>query len=146
VSELLVRYLQFANTCYVKNGVPTGEVENIKAAIGPLRILSGQSFADEFGPKALKRVRQYMIDVQNLSRGVINNRIDSIKRVFRCGVGEELLPPSVDQALRTVGGLRSGRCNARPKDHCKRKCSRARVGCCSSTRTTSIPNAMKSSD
>jgi integrase len=113
VNELLVRYLEFAMSYYVKNGRPTGEISNLKDSMRPLRALYSHSLAKDFGPKSLQAVRQYMIDTENLSRGVINNRIDRIRRIFKWGVGEELIPPSVYEGLRAVSGLRFGRCQAR---------------------------------
>jgi integrase len=98
---------------YVQDGKPTGEVGNLKDAMRPLRTLYGLTDACEFGPKALKLVRQYMIDQENLSRGVINGRIDRLKRAFKWAVSEELIPPAIYEALRTVSGLRYGRSNAR---------------------------------
>jgi integrase len=53
-----------------------------------------------------------MID-QRLSRGVINRRIQCVVRVFRWAASEELIPPSVPEALRTVEGLRKGFTEAR---------------------------------
>jgi integrase len=113
INELLVRYLEFATGYYVKNGRPTGEASNLKDAMRPLRALYSHSLAKNFGPKSLTRVRQYMIDVENLSRGVINNRIDRIRRIFKWAVSEELIAPSVHEALRAVSGLRFGRSAAR---------------------------------
>ncbi len=43
-----------------------------------------------------------------ISRKEINRRIDLIKRMFKWAVSEELVPPSVYQALMTVRGLRRG--------------------------------------
>jgi integrase len=45
---------------------------------------------------------------QGLSRKLVNQRIDHIKRVFKWGASEELLPASVYEALTTVAGLRRG--------------------------------------
>jgi len=39
---------------------------------------------------------------------VINQRIDHIKRLFKWAVSEELVPPSVYEALKNVAGLRRG--------------------------------------
>jgi len=50
-----------------------------------------------------------MIKVHNLSRGVINNRVNRMKRIFRWAVSEELIPTKVYEGLRTVPGLRRGR-------------------------------------
>jgi integrase len=54
---------------------------------------------------------------QTISRKVVNQRIDHIKRVFKWAVSEELVPPSVYEALKTVAGLRRGRSGTydRPK-------------------------------
>jgi integrase len=54
-----------------------------------------------------------MIDVEKLSRNVINARVNRIRRMFKWGVAEELLPPSVVEGLRAVDGLRRGRSHAR---------------------------------
>jgi integrase len=52
---------------------------------------------------------------QILSRKVINQRIDHIRRVFKWAVSEELVPSSVYEALKTVAGLRRGRCGTYDK-------------------------------
>jgi integrase len=43
-----------------------------------------------------------------LSRRVVNQRIDHIRRMFKWAVSEELAPPSVYEALKAVAGLRRG--------------------------------------
>src|SRR5262249_19067848 len=47
-----------------------------------------------------------------LSRGVINQRVRRIVRVFRWAVAEELVPESVHRALAAVPGLQQGRTDA----------------------------------
>lgn len=113
VNELALRYIEFAETYYVRDGKPTGEVHNVKDALRSLCTLYGTTRAAEFGPRALKLVREHMIDVQDLCRGVLNGRIDRIKRVFKWAVSEELVPSWVYEGLRTVSGLRFGRSDAR---------------------------------
>ena len=113
VSELVNRYRQFAEQYYVKNGKATKELADMKYACRPLRTLYGTVPVAQFGPLALKAVREYMISNENLSRGVVNHRINRIRRVFKWGVSEELVPSSIFEALRSVQGLRFGRCNAR---------------------------------
>jgi hypothetical protein len=83
VNELISRYIEFAETYYVRDGAPTGELHNVKDAMRSLRSLYGLTRAAEFGPRALKLVRQHMIDAQGLCRGVINARIDRVKRLFK---------------------------------------------------------------
>jgi integrase len=53
-----------------------------------------------------------MID-KDLCRNVINQRVGRIKRIFRWAAGEELLPPSVPQALSCIEPLKRGRSGAR---------------------------------
>ena len=48
-----------------------------------------------------------------LCRKTINQRIDRIRRVFRWGAENELVPAAVSQALATVRGLQAGRTAAR---------------------------------
>ena len=43
-----------------------------------------------------------------LSRRVVNQRIDHIRRMFKWAVSEELVPSSISEALRAVAGLRRG--------------------------------------
>ena len=90
-----MRYLEFACKYYVKEGVPAGEVRNIKDAMRSVRALYQAERASTFGPLALKAVRQYMIDTQKLCRGVTNSRVNRIRRIFKWAVSEELVPPSV---------------------------------------------------
>lgn len=115
VSEVLLAYWRFAKTYYVKNGEPTSELEGMRSVVKTLRELYGQTPACEFGPLAMKAVRQHFID-RDLCRTEINKRIGRIKRIFKWAVSEELVPPSVHQGLSTVTGLRYGRSEARESD------------------------------
>jgi integrase len=115
LAALVVKYDDFAKSYYVKNGTPTGERYVIKMAVAPLVNLYGNTPADEFGPKRLKAVRQQIIDKGRrkggsaLSRKYINYLTAVIVRIFRWAVGEELIPATVYQALKTVPGLQRGR-------------------------------------
>ena len=68
VNELLLAYIRWANGYYRKNGEPTGEADNIRYAVRPLRLLYGHTLAKEFGPLALKTVRQSMIESETLPK------------------------------------------------------------------------------
>ena len=68
----------------------------------------GKTPARTFGQRPLKAVRVRMID-SGLSRGVINNRVNQIKRCLNWAVGEEHIPSPVYEGLRTVTGLKFGR-------------------------------------
>jgi integrase len=112
VGELILRYWDYAQGYYVKNGQPTGECDNIRLALRPLRTLFGGTRAGEFGPKELLLVRQAMID-DALTRKVINARVGRIRRLFRWASSQELVPPEAYHGLLSVEGLQRGRSAAR---------------------------------
>jgi integrase len=112
IIELLARYWAFAKDYYVKDGQSTGTTEAIRAAVRFLKDRYGTTPADQFGPLALKAVRQRMIDT-DLSRAYVNKLVAIICRMFRWAAAEQLIPVTVPQALAMVPGLRKGRSEAR---------------------------------
>jgi len=118
INELLDAYLRYAQSYYLKNGRPTGEVINIEHAVKPLAVLYGRSLVGKFGPTSLKTVRQAMID-EDLSRKVINARINRIRRVFKWGLENQIVDPIVLNALQSVAPLKKGRSSARENDPVK---------------------------
>jgi len=118
VVELINAYRKHARIYYVKNGRPTKEQANILLAMKPLKRLYGRTPAVEFGPLALKAVRQSLIDADN-ARTYINDSIGRIKRMFRWGVENELVPPNVYHGLQAISGLRKGRCGVRESEPVK---------------------------
>ena len=115
VNEMVLAYLGYADGYYVKRGRPTVEPGNIRLALRPLRKLYGHTMAREFGPLSLKAVRRAMVE-GGLCRLEINRRIGRVVRAFKWGVSEEMIPPSVHQALQTVPGLRHGRSEVRESE------------------------------
>jgi hypothetical protein len=57
IQRLCLAYSDFAETYYVKDGKPTAEVDCVTYALQRLIKLYGTTSAAEFGPKALKLVR-----------------------------------------------------------------------------------------
>lgn len=112
VVELCSRYLTFAEQYYRKEGRCTGVVPGIKCALRYLRHWYGREHAIDFGPIKLKAVRQRMVD-DGLSRRYVNDHVDRIRRMYKWGVGEELVPVTVYEALRAVPALQVGRTEAR---------------------------------
>jgi integrase len=113
VNELADAYLDHVEAYYRKpSGEPTSEAALIGIALGPLLDLYGQAIANEFGPIALKAVRQRMID-KSWTRKSINRQINRVVRLFKWAVENELVSGSVLHALRAVGGLRPGRSGAK---------------------------------
>ena len=112
VCELVLAYMKFANGYYRKNGQATGELSNLKEAARPLVKLFETERVAKFGPRKLKAVRDAMV-ASDLSRGVVNARVNRIRRIIRWGVENELVDPAVLQALQAVAPLKRGRSAAR---------------------------------
>lgn len=118
VAELMVRYLRFVRGYYLVDGKPGREQQHIKTALQPVRHVYGKVPVAEFGPLALKAIRQLWIDA-GLARRHINQRVGRLKRMFKWGVAEELVPASVCQSLQAVDGLRFGHTAARETEPVK---------------------------
>lgn len=112
VVELIVAYLDFAHGYYRKDDRPTGEYAAIVCALRHVKAIYGRKPAAEFGPIALQSIMRRMVD-DGLSRSVVNQNTGRIKRMFRWGVSQELVPADVAQSLWAVPGLRQGRSEAR---------------------------------
>jgi len=109
IGELALLFKQHAETYYGKDGAPTSEVNNIAIALRPLVKQYRAMLACEFSPRCLKLVRDDMIKA-GCVRTSINRQIDRVRRVFRWGVSEELVPVDVHSALQTVNGLKFSEC------------------------------------
>jgi hypothetical protein len=117
IVELLNGYWQHAKMHYRHaDGTPTGELNDVRLSLKPLQELYSHTLVKDFGPLALKAIRQRMIaqpittqiKVTNpetgerewqskvlrvgLARGVCNQRIDRIRRCFKWGVENQLVP------------------------------------------------------
>ncbi len=109
IAELMIAYLEFAAGYYTDDdGKPSKEIHCMKSSMKPLRDLYASLPAAEFGPRALAAVREAMIR-QGWCRQLVNRRVNRVRRVFKWGVAEELVPPSTLEALRALPGLRAGR-------------------------------------
>jgi hypothetical protein len=86
VNDLMLAYLNHADKHYRKpDGEATRQLELIRLAMRPLKELYGRTPASEFGPLALKAVRQRMVDKGTLCRLTINEHVSKIKRMFAWG-------------------------------------------------------------
>ena len=109
VNEVLLAFLRHAAQHYRRpDGTTTNELVEFKLVCRALRELHGHSPANSFGPLALKAVRQRLVD-RGLSRGVVNNRVNRVRRIYKWAAGEELVPFATFQALTAVAGLQRGR-------------------------------------
>ena len=109
VDEVILAFWEHAEAHYRgPDGSPTGEVGNFRDALRPVRRLYGHTRAIQFGPLALRAVRDEMVR-SGLARTTVNARVNRIRRVFRWAASLELVPSSVPQGLATVAGLQQGR-------------------------------------
>jgi integrase len=138
INELIHDYWNHAKQHYRHaDGTPTNELNDLRLSFRPLKTTYGHTAARSFGPLALKAIRQQLITKPittrirvadpetgqrvwrkkvlriGLARGVINQRINRIRRLFRWAVENELVPSSVLEGLRAVEGLKLGRSAAR---------------------------------
>lgn len=116
IHELVLAYWRHAEAHYRDaDGRPTNELGNIRDAIRPLRQLYGDTRAGEFGPLALRAVRDAMIR-SGLARTTVNARVNRMRRMFRWSVSHELIPAPVFQALASIEGLKRWRSDAKESD------------------------------
>jgi integrase len=123
IAELIERYWRHVEGYYRHaDGTPTGEVQAMRYALRPLNYLHGQTLAADFGPAALKAVRELMVKgfqhpkygkQRPVCRTQVNARVKRIRRMFKWGVENDLVPAGVHQALCAVAALKRGRTEAR---------------------------------
>jgi hypothetical protein len=108
INELILRYWEHAQQHYRHaDGTPTGSLDDLRLSFRPLKAMYGHTPASKLGPLALKATREQMIKQPilkrikiidpatgeatwqdkllevGLSRGVVNKRINNIRRLFR---------------------------------------------------------------
>jgi integrase len=113
VNEMLEAFRAHAEQHYRRgDGSITNEYHEYRLTIRYVRELYGHTPARSFGPLALKAIRQKFVEA-GWCRGFINQRIGRIRRMFKWAASEELVPPTIYQALITVSGLQRGRTPAK---------------------------------
>ena len=120
ITTLISRFWQHAQGYYRDpDGQPSRELLNFKQALSPLRRLYGGTLAKNFGPLALKAVRQSMITDHGWCRNRVNRQTTRIRQMFKWAVENEIVPAAVLEALKAVAGLRAGRSEARETEPVK---------------------------
>jgi len=106
VAELIAAYWK-----HVTAACSAAQCNGLSKALKHVRRLYDHSPAHAFGPVALRTVRAEMVG-DGWSRGVVNNRVNAIKAMFRWAASEELLAVGVYDTLRTVAALARGKTTA----------------------------------
>lgn len=113
VDDIILAFWKHAERHYRRSdGSPTNELSEYHQTFRVLRRLYGPTAAKDFGPLSLKAVREAMIGA-DWCRGVVNQRVNRIRRVFKWAAGEELVPFEAYQKLTAVAGLQRDRSRAR---------------------------------
>jgi integrase len=116
VVELLARFRGHADEYYRRpDGTPTGEAANYRAVSLVAKKLYGRTNVRDFGPRALETVRDELIRKRH-ARTYVNASIRRLCRIFKWGVGKELVSEGVHRRLQAVEGLRRGRTKARESE------------------------------
>lgn len=108
VDELAIRCFEHARQHYRRNGDETSEVTSIRSALRLLVKADGTTRVQDFGPLRLQSIRARMIEA-GWRRKSIDQQIGRIRRMFKWGVSQELVPTDTLVALNSVAGLRAGR-------------------------------------
>jgi integrase len=116
VNEILLAYMRHAEQHYRRSdGTQTNEVNEYKQTFKVVQGLYGLTAAAEFGPLALKSVREEMVR-RRWCRRLVNQRVNRVRRAFKRAAEEELIPFAIYQRLTTVPGLQAGRTDAKESD------------------------------
>jgi integrase len=110
VNEVVLAFWRHAEQHYRRpDGSPTGELDNLRDALRPLKALYGHSPARDFDSACLEAIQEELVRGGSLCRTTINARVNRVRRVFRWAARKRLVPVEVIQSLATVPGLQSGR-------------------------------------
>jgi integrase len=109
--ELTAAYLKHCEGYYLgRFGEPTSTIYEITRVMDSVVQIYGTDPVKDFGPMALKAVRDIWIrDDKNLAVYTINKYTGRVRAMFKWGVENQLVDVSVYQAICCVPGLRRGR-------------------------------------
>ena len=113
IAELILVYRRHTYAYYRKNGEVTREAGAIDDALRILRKHFGLTLATEFGPVALDKLRDAMIDELDWSRKYVNKQVNRVRGMFQWVAASEIIEASVPVSLKTLPGLKKGRTRAR---------------------------------
>lgn len=112
IAEVCLQYLDWAETYYQIDGVPSQEFLNVRSALGDFVDLFGNRPASELGPRLILKLQDALVEA-DYARTTINGRVSRVKRALRWCASREIIPGSVAESIWTVDGLHKGRTRAR---------------------------------
>lgn len=109
INELLLAYVRHAERHYrAPDGGSTAEIGHIKVITRHVRALYGPTPAVDFGPLALRAVRERFV-AAGWCRKTVNHQVERLRRAFKWAAAEELIGFDVYSRLTVVSGLQKGR-------------------------------------
>ncbi len=115
IVELCGAYWLHAEQYYASS---PGSLDRIKVALRSLRKTHSTTPVGEFGSLALEAI-QHNLASQEKARTYVNHLVNTIRRVFKWGVAQEIVPAEVYQKLIAVEPLKKGRSAAKEKARIK---------------------------
>src|SRR5262249_53093156 len=110
INEVILAFWRHAEQHYRRpDGTPTGELDNLRAALSPLKTLYGHTPARDFDSACLEAIQEQLVRGGTLCRTTINARVNRIRRVLEWAARKRLVPVEVLQSVATVPGLQRGR-------------------------------------
>lgn len=110
IEDLAADYLEHVRRRYARG---SGQPDRIRLAVEALLAMYAPTRVVDFKPRALTALQ---IDMARSGLGVrtLNSRITMLKRMFRWGVREELVPGVISHALEEVDPLKPGEYGVKP--------------------------------
>lgn len=108
VAMLAARYLAYAKKKFRKHGRSTGSYERLRRCTKPLLSLYASTPVSDIKAKSIRAVRQIMVDSGKLCRETINTRATLIIKMFKWGVGHDLVSPDIAAKLSAIEPLYPG--------------------------------------
>ena len=109
--ELAIRFLEWAEDYYVKNGKQTPTFTHCQRAVSLLVEHYGSESVDNFSPLSLAFLQKQWIE-KGYARLTINRYVCVIKQTFKHGVNFGWVEAQTNYALQAVNNLKKGRTNA----------------------------------
>lgn len=108
VNELLLGFHDHIDKEY---GAKASHWYSFRDVMRIMKNLYGTTPAGQFGPLALKCCREQMVK-EGWCRNYVNRQVQRLCRIFKWGVEQEMLLPTVWHGLKAVPGLRAGKTEA----------------------------------
>ena len=110
--ELAVRFLEWAEGYYVKNGKQTTSFGHCRTAMSVFVEHYGRESVDKFSPLSLVFIQKQWVE-KGHARPSVNRYVRIVKQAFKHGVKFGWVKPNTYYALQAVDNLKAGRTKAR---------------------------------